>query len=109
MNVVKIRIYSTDTGKEPYAEWEDRLDKITRAVVKSRLERVKIGNFGNARRIEGGVGVWEFKIDYGPGYRIYFGKKGETIVLLLIGGEKKSQKRDIEKAKQYWSEGKKLL
>jgi putative addiction module killer protein len=59
--------------------------------------------------IKGGEGVWELRIDYGPGYRIYFGKKGTTIVILLTGRDKKSQDRDIAKAKKYWLDCKDLI
>lgn len=61
-----------------------------------------MGNFGDAKMIKGGEGIWELRIDYGPGYRVYFGKQGATIVILLTGGDKKSQNRDIAKAKRYW-------
>lgn len=67
-----------------------------------------MGNFGDAKIIQNAEGIWELRIDYGPGYRIYFGKDGKTVVILLIGGEKKSQNRDIRKAKQYWLEYKRL-
>lgn len=109
MSLIKIIIYSTDTGKEPYSDWEDGFDKKTNSIVKNRLDRLKLGNFGDVKPIKGAEGLWEIRIDYGPGYRIYFGKKGATIVLLLTGGEKKSQDRDIAKAKRYWLEGKELL
>lgn len=109
MSTIKIIIYATDTKREPYSDWEDNLDKMTQAIIKNRLDRVRIGNFGDAKRIESGNGIWELRIDYGPGYRIYFGKKGTTIVILLTGGSKRSQNRDIQKAKQYWLECKELL
>ena len=109
MELIKIVIYSTKTGKEPYSDWQDRLDKTTRAIVRNRLERIRLGNFGKAKVIKGSKDIWEIVLDFGPGYRIYYGKKGSTIILLLVGGEKKSQERDIEKAKQYWLDGKELL
>ncbi len=109
MSLLKIFIYSTSTGKEPYANWEDSLDTMTRAVVKNRLERIKLGNFGDAKMIKDGEGIWELRIDYGPGYRIYFGKKWTTIIVLLTGGDKRSQSRDIAKAKRYWLECKEIL
>ena len=104
MSLIKIIIYATDTGKEPFSEWEDGLDKKMRAIVMKRLDRIKLGNFGDAKRIQGGNGLWELRIDHGPGYRIYFGRKDTTIVILLTGGSKKSQTRDIAKAKKYWIE-----
>ena len=61
-----------------------------------------MGNFGDAKQLKGKNGIWELRIDYGPGYRVYFGKKGTTIVIILAGGSKKSQDRDIAKADKYW-------
>ena len=108
MSLIKIVLYATDTGKEPFSNWENGLDKKIRAIIMKRLNRIQLGNFGDAKRIQSGGGIWELRIDHGPGYRIYFGKKGETIVILLTGGSKKSQTRDIAKAKQYWLEYKEL-
>lgn len=109
MNPIKIIIYSTKTGKEPYSDWEDGLDQLTRAIIKNRLNRIRVGNFGDAKIIKGGEGIWELRMDFGPGYRIYFGKQGTTIVILLTGGDKKSQSRDIAKAKRYWLEYKESI
>jgi len=67
-----------------------------------RLDRVSLGNFGDCRSV--GEGVQELRIDYGPGYRVYFGQHGSTIVLLLCGGDKDSQAKDIDLAKHYWKE-----
>lgn len=102
MGIIKIIIYSTSTGNEPYSTWEDQLDTKTQAKVKNRLDRIRLGNFGDAKVIKGCEGIHELRIDYGPGYRIYFGKQGTTIVILLTGGDKGSQNRDIAKAKRYW-------
>ena len=99
MNLIKIIIYSTKVNKEPFSDWEDDLDTMTQAIIKSRLERVRLGNFGDAKILKGTGGIWELRIDYGSGYRIYFGKQGTTI---LVGGDKRSQNRDIAKAKRYW-------
>ena len=109
MNPIKIIIYSTKTGKEPYSEWEEGLDKKTLAIIKNRLDRISLGNFGKIKSIKGSKDIWEIVLDVGPGYRIYYGKKGDAIILLLVGGEKKSQERDIEKAKRYWFDAKELL
>ena len=102
MDLIEIVIYSTNSGKEPYVVWENKLDLKTRATMKNRLDRIRLGNFGDVKRIRGGEGVWELRIDFGPGYRIYFGKQGTTIVVLLAGGTKRAQERDIERAKRYW-------
>ena len=109
MSLIKIVIYSTSTGKEPYSVWENSLDTITQAVIKSRLERIRLGNFGDAKMIKGGGGIWELRIHYGPGYRIYFGKKGRMVIILLTGGDKGSQNRDIAQTKRYWLESKEIL
>lgn len=102
MNTIKIIVYSTSTGKEPFVIWRKKLNKVVRAIINVRLDRMRFGNFGDAKMIKGGGGLWELRIPQGPGYRIYFGKKGKTVVILLTGGDKGSQKRDIVKAKEYW-------
>ncbi|TET35293.1 type II toxin-antitoxin system RelE/ParE family toxin [Candidatus Dependentiae bacterium] len=104
MSFIKIFIYRTKNGRVPFSKWKDSLDEKTRAIVRTRLDRVRLGNFGDSKRIKDGNGIWELRISYGPGYRIYFGKMKTTLVILLVGGNKGSQKRDIEKAKQYWLE-----
>lgn len=109
MNMMDIVIYVTDTGKEPFSDWQDKLDKKMKAVVMKRLDRIRLGNFGDSKRLQEANGIWELRIDHGPGYRIYFGKEGSTIVILLTGGDKKSQTKDIAKAKQYWLNYKELL
>jgi putative addiction module killer protein len=76
------------------------MDKRTVAIIQARLNRVRLGNFGDARALGGGVE--ELRIDYGPGYRIYFGRDGQTVVVLLCAGDKRSQRHDIETAKAYW-------
>lgn len=105
---MKIVIYSTSTGKSPFYDWQNKLDENTRALVRTRLDRICLGIFGDSKLIKGGYGVWELRIDFGPGYRIYFGKKGKAIVILLVGGSKGSQIHDIAKAKLYWLECKEL-
>src|SRR5579863_1395448 len=109
MDLMNIVIYATDTGKEPFSDWESGLDKKVRAIVMRRLGQLRLGSFGDAKRIQGGDGIWELRIDFGPGYRIYFGKAGIQVVILLSGGDKKNQNRDIEKAKKYWLEYRGLL
>lgn len=102
MSLIKIITYKTDTGKEPFAIWFFDLDGKTRAVVNARLDRLSLGNFGDYKSLKNASGVYELRIDYGPGYRIYCGKDGHTIVVLLVGGNKSSQDRDITKAQKYW-------
>jgi len=106
---MKIITYTSSTGKSPFYTWQKKLDSPTRAIIRTRLDRISLGNFGDSKIVKGGEGIWELRIDVGPGYRIYFGKKGTTIIVLLVGGAKKTQERDIAKAKQYWLECKELL
>lgn len=102
MSLIKTIIYQTDTGKEPFTEWLLDLDKMTRSIILTRLKRLNIGNFGDCKPLKQTSGIWELRIDFGPGYRVYFGKEGSEIVLLLVGGDKKGQERDIKKAQEYW-------
>jgi putative addiction module killer protein len=95
--------YITLAGKNPFAEWLHAIrDKTTRARIRTRLSRLRLGNFGDTRSV--GEGVHELRLDFGPGYRVYYGLADETIVLLLGGGDKRSQPRDIREAKQHWQE-----
>ena len=75
-------------------------ETVTHARISARLNRLKLGNFGIAKSL--GDGVSELKIDYGPGYRLYYAMNGKTVVLLLLGGDKSTQKQDIKVAKSYW-------
>ena len=95
--------YITLAGKNPFAEWLEGIrDKTTRARIRTRLSRLRLGNFGDGRSV--GESVHELRLDFGPGYRVYYGLADETIVLLLGGGDKGSQPRDIQEAKQRWRE-----
>ena len=87
----------------PFEDWlNDLKDKRAVARVLARLARVRQGNPGDCKPV--GEGVSELRVDYGPGYRIYFGQKGQTLVVLLCGGDKRTQDRDIRLAKQFWQE-----
>ncbi len=101
---IEIILYTTDTDKQPFVEWQDDLDRKTRLIVFSRLTRVRSGNFGNHKQLKGHKELWELIFDYGPGYRVYFAKEGSKVVILLCGGDKGSQDRDIQKAKRYWQD-----
>jgi putative addiction module killer protein len=95
--------YITRTGRNPFGEWLQSItDKATRARIRTRLSRLRLGNFGDSRGV--GEGVNELRLDFGPGYRVYYGLVGDTIVLLLGGGTKRTQVRDIQAAKRYWQE-----
>lgn len=97
----EIQRYVTPDGRVPFTEWLDSMrDRRARTTIKSRLDRVGQGNLGDCRSV--GEGVFELRIDYGPGYRVYFGQIGLTIVLILCGGDKSTQEQDISKAKEYW-------
>jgi len=96
-----IEYYLDDNGKAPFLEWLYSLrDKVAVYRVRARIDRVELGNFGMVKSL--GDGVSELKIDHGPGYRVYYAMSGKTVVLLLIGGDKSTQKKDIETAKSYW-------
>ena len=92
--------YVTENGFCPFDEWLSEFkDKRSLAIIATRLNRVVQGNFGLCKRLEGGI--QELKIDYGSGFRIYFAEDGDTIVVLLCGGDKSTQGKDIELAKMY--------
>jgi len=99
----EVRIYARSDGSEPFTDWLRGLrDRETRGRIRQRIARLRLGNFGDARSV--GDGVQELRIHFGPGYRMYFGREREVVVILLCGGDKRSQDRDIERAKEYWRE-----
>lgn len=96
-------IYKTKDGKEPFQTWRESLrDKVTRARIDRRLEYVAQGNYGDYKAVSDGV--YELRFFFGAGYRVYFAEDGDNLVLLLNGGDKGSQSKDIAKAKGYWKE-----
>ena len=98
--VYEITIYANENGNEPFRDWLDGLKDVdTQALIFQCLQRIKLGNFGDCKTLQGGV--CELRIHYGPGIRIYYGKIGNKVILLLCGGDKGSQDRDIAKAKEY--------
>jgi|HubBroStandDraft_6_1064221.scaffolds.fasta_scaffold1242933_2 putative addiction module killer protein len=100
--MVEVREYLDRTGRSPFADWSDRLHREAAAKVAAALARIQQGNFSNAKGV--GAGVYEYRIDFGPGYRIYFGKDGETLVILVGGGTKKRQQKDISLAVDRWKD-----
>jgi putative addiction module killer protein len=92
--------YLDANGRSPFGVWRAGLDAIARAKVTVALQRLACGNFSNVKSV--GEGVSELKIDFGPGYRVYFGRYGEALVILLAGGIKKRQQQDIANAKDRW-------
>lgn len=105
----RLLYYQTRDGKVPFREWlySDALENKPRNIILERLHRLSLGNPGYWRAL--GDGVCELKIDFGPGYRVYFSHMGNRIVLLLCGGDKRSQKKDIWTALEYWADFKKRL
>ncbi|QNI34979.1 type II toxin-antitoxin system RelE/ParE family toxin [Alloacidobacterium dinghuense] len=100
-----IREYLTESGESPFAEWFHGLNAPASAKVATALVRLESGNFSNVKGV--GSGVYECRIDFGPGYRIYFGKDGDRLVILLGGGSKKRQRRDVAEAIELWAKYKK--
>lgn len=99
----QVIIFADRTGKEPFTDWLEGLrDATARRRILTRLRRVEQGNFGDYRGLS--EGIYELRFTFGPGYRVYFGQDGNTIVVLLNGGDKSSQSQDIERAKAYWKE-----
>jgi putative addiction module killer protein len=95
--------YQKESGDVPFAKWLDNLrDRTAIARIRIRLARVRLGNFGTVKPV--GDSISELKIDHGPGYRIYYAICGKTVVLLLVGGDKSTQRKDIETAKLYWQD-----
>jgi putative addiction module killer protein len=99
----EIRNYIDPDGRVPFREWFNSLqNKKVQTIVLNRLNRVSLGNLGDCKHL--GEGIYELRIHYGPGYRVYFGDLEGVIVILLCGGTKRSQSRDIKRAKEYWLE-----
>lgn len=95
-----LEVYESANGQHPFNDSLSELPDVkARQIIRARLARIELGNFGDVEPV--GSGVSELKIDFGPGYRIYFSKTGKTIVLLLCVGTKRTQSKDIEKAKRY--------
>ena len=100
MTSYEVRHYTTETGVDPFGEWVHGLrDRKAAAKISSRIDRLALGNFGDHRALDGGV--YELRVDWGPGCRVYFGRVGKVILLLLRGGDKATQQKDIEHAKAY--------
>lgn len=100
--MVEVAEYLDRSGRSPYAAWFDRLNREAAAKVSAALARMQQGNFSNAKSV--GAGVHEYRIDFGPGYRIYFGKDGDRLVILVGGGTKKRQQEDIKIALARWQD-----
>ena len=103
--VIDVQEYIDPSGKSPFGKWFASLNVTAAAKVTAVLEKLARGNLSNVESV--GAGVYEYKLDWGPGYRIYFGRDGEKLVILLGGGTKKRQPGDITAAKACWAEYKK--
>ena len=105
LHLVEVLEYLDWNGRSPYAEWFESLSAQAAAKVAVAITRLAQGNFSNVKGVGGGV--YECRVNFGPGFRIYLGKDGERMVILLAGGTKKRQQKDIEDAKARWQDYKK--
>jgi putative addiction module killer protein len=102
LDMVGLREYLDRGGRSPFSAWSDRLSREAAAKVAAALARIQQGNLSNAKGV--GAGVYEYRTDFGPGYRIYFGKDGDRLVILVGGGTKKRQQEDINTALARWED-----
>ncbi|MDQ0422681.1 putative addiction module killer protein [Peteryoungia aggregata LMG 23059] len=99
---MEIREFLDEQGRSPFGLWFEGLDPMAAVKITTSITRMSLGNFSNAKGV--GEGVLEYRIDYGPGYRIYFGKDGDRLIILLAGGTKKRQQADIKMGHVRWAE-----
>ena len=98
-----ILIYVKESGETPFSDWLKSLrDRKSRAIIRTRLNRIRLGNLGDCKSV--GEGVRELRINFAAGYRVYFAQQGSTVIVLLCGGDKSSQQKDIKQAKLYWQD-----
>lgn len=102
---MQIKIYQTQNGKAPVTDWIDGLDNVTAMRVAQSLTRLEAGNTSNLKSV--GQGVHELKMSFGAGYRVYLGLDGTMLIILLTGGSKQRQNKDIAQAQSYWADYKK--
>ena len=103
--MIEVFRYRTSVGAEPMTDWLNSLrDKRAQAKVRMHIKRIEAGSFGDAEAV--GEGVFELREHLGAGYRVYYGRHGQTVVILLCGGTKKTQPADIKTAKEYWTDWK---
>jgi putative addiction module killer protein len=100
IKMVTVLEYLDREGSSPFAAWFGGLDATAAAKVTTSVRRIELGNLSNVKGV--GSGVFEYRIDFGPGYRVYFGRDGDTVVILLAGGTKKRQARDVATAHARW-------
>ena len=99
---IEVREYVDARGRSPFGRWHDRLDRGAAERVRTAVRRMGDGNLSNVRGVGGGV--LEYRINVGPGYRIYFGRDGDTLIILLGGGTKARQQADVDRARNLWRE-----
>jgi putative addiction module killer protein len=100
---IEIVDYLTPEGRDPYQAWLAALsDRVAKVQILARVQRMAGGNFGDCKPLAGGV--WELRINHGPGYRVYYARSGNRVVLLLTGGDKRRQQADIATALNYWKD-----
>ncbi len=100
---ITVIVYQTQSGKHPYREWLNGLqDQTVVARIRARIDRVEQGNLGDHKSV--GLGLMELRFTFGSGYRVYFGFDGAKLVVLLAGGDKRTQKKDIKHAHEYWAD-----
>ena len=98
-----LMLYHVPDGRAPFQEWFESLrDEKGKGIINARLGRVRVGNLGDCKSV--GEGVLELRVNFGSGYRVYLGQDGQTLVILLSGGDKKSQRKDIQNALEYWAD-----
>ncbi|MDE0634445.1 MAG: type II toxin-antitoxin system RelE/ParE family toxin [Candidatus Poribacteria bacterium] len=103
----ELQFYQTPSGREPFTEWFESIrDQRTQDRIQTRLDAMALGNLGDRKSV--GAGVYELRFHFGAGYRVYYGEIGNTIVLLLCGGDKSTQRQDIKQAKAYWAKYKEI-
>ena len=100
--MIELRDYLDAAGRRPIRRWLDGLDPVTRARVARALVQLSLGNLSEVKSV--GTGVLERRLSFGPGYRLYFGRDGAALIILLVGGRKARQQRDIETAHAYWED-----
>lgn len=97
-----VEYFYTPSGKAPAKEWLNSIkDRLTQAILYKRIRQASLGNFGDSKSI--GRGIFEMRIDFGPGFRIYYGIHKDEVILLLMGGSKRTQAADIDRARTYWT------
>ena len=102
---IEVRHYEDETGRKPFATFFNRINGMAAVKITAAITRLKTGNTGDSKSV--GKGVCELRINWGPGYRIYYGWDGSKLIILLSGGAKKSQGKDIQKAQANWADYKK--